>query len=282
MLANLGNGLGNNRRLVKQQGDTLSINNATGRSIKYDSQGNIWTTYPNQPDMGTLSNGTIDFQFSRRSTKNASISSLLIGQGNTLVSSGVFNCLLGQFNNVEANGSYNFVQGLANSVYTSNVSYAVVFGTSAQAFLSSQFALGGTAYPLNGQACIAILNAITTDATPTLLLNFGIQRFVVQPRRVLGMHWRIVSKSNAADGYKVAYWEASLLATRDNSGNTRLVGTPVITQIAADAEAVTGNWSIGFSVDDSTDSIDVTFTGEAATTISTMAVAHYSDIMGST
>lgn len=83
--------------------------------------------------------------------------------------------------------------------------------------------------------------------------------------------------SDATDGYKVKAWEIKCIITRDNSNNTRIVGTPIITELGADTEAA--SWAItSITADNTNESLAITVTGEAATNIRFQASLFYSQV----
>ena len=64
-------------------------------------------------------------------------------------------------------------------------------------------------------------------------------------------------------------WEIKGMIKQDGAGNTALVGTPTITEIAKDGVLA---WSIAITADDVNEALIITATGEAAKTIRWAAV----------
>lgn len=132
-----------------------------------------------------------------------------------------------------------------------------------------QFVCGGGIDPMNGenQANIQTFYSTTADAVAKVLtINNATARMVIPARRAITFTGLVTAMSDSTDGYKVAGWEIKGILTRDASNNTRIVGTPSITLLGADADAAT--WAVtSITADDTNEALSITVTGEAATNI---------------
>jgi hypothetical protein len=112
----------------------------------------------------------------------------------------------------------------------------------------------------------------TTNATPASIgmhwyAETTAYDFMCHAKKAYKFRIDVVALSDVTDGYKTAAWEISGLITRDASNNTRIIGTPIITQIAADADAISGGWTVTIQANDTTDKLQVLATGEFNTII---------------
>ena len=113
------------------------------------------------------------------------------------------------------------------------------------------------------------LTVQTTDSTQTEMWAAGSsgQRINIRPQSHFAFKGIIVAR-NDADNEGMS-WEVKGMIKRDASGNTSLVGTPTITEIAKDG---TLSWSVSIEADDTNDALVIKVTGEDGKTIRWAAV----------
>jgi hypothetical protein len=110
----------------------------------------------------------------------------------------------------------------------------------------------------------------TSDSTPTIMSSCDTAgyRVVIPAKRACTVTGLITAYSDSTDGYKVASWEIKCVIERNASNVTRIVGTPTISLLAADADALTGGWAVtSITADDTNEALAITVTGEAGTNI---------------
>lgn len=139
---------------------------------------------------------------------------------------------------------------------------SVALGKTGTSFTESQIVLGSTV-----ASCGAVLQSLklaTTDATPATMTAYT-AAMAVPARSAIAFDGLIVAKSDNTDGHKTKAWKVTGLVARNGSNSTRVVGTPTVTEIAADTEA--SSWSLAVEADDTNERLNFTATGEAATNI---------------
>ena len=167
--------------------------------------------------------------------------------------------------------------GYAN---TANATYAAVLSGSSgntrsitgYAVISpSNAPLGGA----SGSCQVAILNLAkqTTDATPTVLTSDGTagstgNQVIMPNNSAYYFRGEIVSGVTGGGNTKGWYIEG-VIKRGANAASTALVGTPTVTSTYADAGAAT--WALAVTADTTNGGLAVTFTGQASTTIRTVA-----------
>jgi hypothetical protein len=123
------------------------------------------------------------------------------------------------------------------------------------------------------QAALLILGTQTTDATATALRSnqsaAGTTNQVILPNNS-AYFFRGEVVSGVTGGGDTKGWTIEGVIKRGAGvGTTALVGTPTVTSLYADAGAST--WAIAVTADTTNGGLRVTFTGQAATTIRTVA-----------
>jgi hypothetical protein len=167
--------------------------------------------------------------------------------------------------------------GYAN---TANATYAAVLSGSSgntrsitgYAVISpSNAPLGGA----SGSCQVAILNLAkqTTDATPTVLTSDGTagstgNQVILPNNSAYYFRGEIVSGVTGGGNTKGWYIEG-VIKRGANAASTALVGTPTVMSSYADAGATT--WALAVTADTTNGGLAVTFTGQLATTIRTVA-----------
>jgi hypothetical protein len=194
------------------------------------------------------------------------------GDGNT--ASGGYATVGGGFSN-RASGSAATVGG--GGFNTASGNYAVVpGGKHAVASHYGELAFAGDYFFVNGdaQASLYTLRSTTTDATATeLFLDFAeTQRITIAAGRALTFDILVTAK--AASGVVAGYKFAGVI--KNNSGTTILVGSVANLLTAEDASAA--GWNVTVTADNTNDSLKITVTGAASTTIRWHAVVRTSEL----
>jgi hypothetical protein len=194
-------------------------------------------------------------------TASGTSSSVLSGFSNT--SSAIGSSIVsGSFNS--SNGSYSFigagVLGTARSIVSNHVFPATnnPYGTGT---------LGGA------QASLLCLARQTTDATATVLTSDGSgassTNQVIMPNNSAYFFTGEVVAGVTGGGNTKGWTIEGVIKRGANAASTALVGTPTVTSTYADAGAST--WVIAVTADTTNGGLAVTFTGQASTTIRTVA-----------
>jgi hypothetical protein len=123
------------------------------------------------------------------------------------------------------------------------------------------------------QAALLILGTQTTDATATALRSntsaAGTTNQVILPNNS-AYFFRGEVVSGVTGGGNTKGWTIEGVIKRGaNAASTALVGTPTVTSMYADVGAAT--WTIAVTADTTNGGLTVTFTGQASTTIRTVA-----------
>jgi hypothetical protein len=186
-------------------------------------------------------------------------------------------------NAASASGTYSVAIG---NYATTAVDGSVAIGNYAYATNRSCLSISGYGNPGYGQAQtnIQLLYQTTTDATATRLQIGNLQAhpygyIVIPAKRACTVTGLITAYSDSTDGYKVASWEIKAVIERNASNVTRIVGVPIISLLAADADAITGAWAVtSVTADDTNEALAITVTGEAATNIRWQATLLYGQV----
>ena len=165
--------------------------------------------------------------------------------------------------------------GLGTSTYVS-ATYGMAFGFQSRAFQQSQFAFAAGHFASFGdaQGSMYILRCATTDATPTVLTtNAGasasFNQIEVQTDQCLTFDGTITAMQNGAQSY--ASWRVEGLLVND--GGTTTVANSAITVIQN-----TSNWGLTLTADNTNNALAITFTGESAHNIRTVANIRTSEV----
>ena len=122
------------------------------------------------------------------------------------------------------------------------------------------------------QASLLILGVETTDATATALRSnsaaaSGTNQVILPNNSAYFFTGEVVSGKTAGGDTK-GWTIEGVIKRGANAASTALVGTPTVTSLYADAGAAT--WALAVTADTTNGGIQVTFTGQAATTIRTV------------
>jgi hypothetical protein len=195
--------------------------------------------------------------------------------GNT--ASGVFSAVVSGFNNnASADGSF-VGNGYAN---TANSAYSFIGGGVRG---TTRSIVGNAIFPAHGnpiadasginQAALLILGVETTNATATALRSnssaASTTNQVILPNNSAYFFTGEVVAGVTGGGNTKGWTIEGVIKRGANAASTALVGTPTVTSTYADAGAST--WVIAVTADTTNGGLAVTFTGQASTTIRTVA-----------
>ena len=177
-----------------------------------------------------------------------------------------------------ASGFGSFVGGGYNN--TANAQYSAIMGGAAG---TTRSILGNHVFPaciepISGvggvsQAALLVLGVQTTDATATALRSTtaaaGTTNQVILPNNSAYFFTGEVVSGVTGGGNTKGWTIEGVIKRGANAAATTLVGTPTVTSNYADAGAST--WTIAVTADTTNGGLAVTFTGQASTTIRTVA-----------
>ncbi len=194
-----------------------------------------------------------------------------VGGGTNNTASGANSVIAGGQLNT-ADGSWSSVSG--GSVNQATATYASVPGGSqahASAYGQMAHAAGAFSAVGDAQASVYVLRKTTTDATPLMLaLDGGGQQLTIAPGRSMAFQILVVGRSDG--GASAGYWIRGLI--ENNGGATAFVGTPIVTMLGEDVSS----WSIAVSANNAADSLDITATGAAGTTVRWVATVYAAEV----
>jgi hypothetical protein len=184
-----------------------------------------------------------------------------VGSGSTHTASGTSSVVAGGYINI-ASGEYSSVLG-------------GVRGTTRS--IAGFYAMPAHVNPITdsagvSQAGLLILGTQTTDATATALRSntsaAGTTNQIILPNNSAYFFRGEVISGKTAGGDTKGWTIEGVIKRGANAASTALVGTPTVTSTYADAGAST--WVIAVTADTTNGGLQVTFTGQAATTIRTV------------
>lgn len=171
-----------------------------------------------------------------------------------------------------AGGNWSSVSGGSGNQATA--AYATVpggFQAHAAAYGQVAHAAGAFSVAGDAQASVYVLRKTTTDATPLMLaLEGGGERLTIVPGRSMAFQILVVGRSDG--GASAGYWIRGLI--ENSGGATAFVGAPTVTILGEDVMS----WSVAVSANDTADSLDITATGAAGTTVRWVATVHTAEV----
>ena len=193
-------------------------------------------------------------------TASGTISTIAGGIGNT--ASGVGTGILGGFGNI-ASSTYSSVLGGTQATTRGIIGNMVASGSNAPIASSSGVS----------QFAILVLGRETTDATATALCSntsaASTTNQVILPNNSAYYFRGEIISGVTGGGDTKGFFIEGVIKRGANAASTALVGTPTVTSNYADAGAST--WTIAVTADTTNGGLAVTFTGQASTTIRTVA-----------
>jgi hypothetical protein len=208
------------------------------------------------------------------------------------IASGVSSVIVGGTNNSNSGTTAFIGAGVTNAI---TASYGFI-GAGAQNLVNSQFGgiiagFNGTTRAIEGnhvfpacnnpianaigvqQSSLLVLGVQTTDATATALRSntsaAGTTNQVILPNNSAYFFTGEVISGVTGGGNTKGWTIEGVIKRGANAASTALVGTPTVTSSFADAGAST--WTIAVTADTTNGGLAVTFTGQASTTIRTVA-----------
>jgi hypothetical protein len=246
-------------------------------------------------DAGTAGNRNVasgDWSTVTGGFKNTSTSTYAsIGGGNLNTASGAYSTISGGwfntasgFSSFVGSGYGNVASGFSASVIGGNTNIANSAYSFASGFYATSRGVGGyhafgaNVAPIenaNGisQAGLLVIGKQTTNATPTVLVSdtnaAGTTNQIILPNNSAYFFTGEVVAGVTGGGNTKGWTIEGVIKRGANAASTALVGTPTVTSTYADAGAST--WVIAVTADTTNGGLAVTFTGQAATTIRTVA-----------
>ena len=196
---------------------------------------------------------------------------------------GSYAACLGSYNftmgaNANGYGSYNFTFGQDSACWTAS-GHSAMFGKQGKMLGSCGIGMGAGYFASNGDAQIMThaLKIATTDATQTTL-QANATDLIIPADTTWAFSALVAARSDETDGNEQAAWEIKGLLGRDESSNTAMVGTPVVTQLAASTNAIADGWAVVVEADDTNEALALKVTGFAATNIRWVAKVDISQV----
>ena len=218
-------------------------------------------------DWATISGGRTNTASNLYTVISGGSSNTASGQYSSVLGGG-FNQALG-FGSSVAGGYANYSNGTYSQVLSGQ--YGSARGIDANLVMSSNAPFGGTLGV--SQAAILVLGAQTVDATATVLCTntaaAGATNQVSLPNNSAYFFTGEVVAGVTGGGNTKGWTIQGVIKRGANAASTALVGTPTVTSSYADAGAST--WTIAVTAETVYGGIKVTFTGQASTTIRTVA-----------
>ena len=200
---------------------------------------------------------------------------IVSGQSNTVSSTN--SCVIGGSSN-SASANPTVVVGGNNNLADAALS-AVVGG----AYGTTRAIVGNAILPASNspiasaagvsQSALLVLGVATTNATATVLRSntsaAGTTNQVILPNNSAYFFTGEVVSGVTGGGNTKGWTIEGVIKRGANAASTALVGTPTVTSMYADVGAAT--WAIAVTADTTNGGLRVTFTGQASTTIRTVA-----------
>jgi len=172
-----------------------------------------------------------------------------------------------------ASGSGAMALGRAASASGAN---AIGLGYLSSASQANQFALGFSRFASSGdcQMSFFVLNASTTDATPTTMITSfgGSSKMVIPANTTWAFEITIAGRSDS--GTDNAMYIKRGMIKRDGAGNTALIGS-VSDVYTNETDA---NWDAAVTANDTNEVLEITVTGVAAANINWTATAKLTEV----
>jgi hypothetical protein len=246
-------------------------------------------------DAGTAGNRNVasgDWSVVSGGIKNTATSTYaFVGGGGVNIASGSYSAVAGGWTNT-ASGTNSFIgsgygnvaSGFSASVIGGNTNIANSAYSFASGFYATSRGVGGyhafgaNVAPIanaNGvsQAGLLVIGVQTTDATATVLRSdtnaASTTNQVIMPNNSAYFFTGEVVAGVTGGGNTKGWTIEGVIKRGANAASTALVGTPTVTSTYADAGAST--WVIAVTADTTNGGLAVTFTGQASTTIRTVA-----------
>jgi hypothetical protein len=254
--------------------------NVGGSKLHLKTDGSIYLDVAGQTVGNARGGGALDLQVARNSAAQVASGGGAAAIGAYNISSGSNSVSIG-YNNTSS-GVYTVAIGSGAKATTGQTAiaigqnaeatgkYAISIGLYTLAANAGQIAFGYSIGPGLGHGNLQTLFKTTTDATQTILDISGTatDRVVIPAKRACTITGLITAYSDSTDGYKAASWEIKCLIERNASNVTRIIGTPIIDQLFADDDAISGAWDVvSVTADDTNESLAITVQGEVGTNI---------------
>lgn len=210
--------------------------------------------------------------------------SLINGTNNIIYSTSNYNSISGDSNIIGTNSYGSVVEGDSNTI-SNNVGYNYINGYNNIAAADNTKILGdecitttigevafNAAGGVSSQYGFSNLYTSTTNATPTRL-SIGLNNFNIPSGSAYAIEVTVIGGSSVGDS--TAFTATGII--KNVAGTTSLVAAITAINIATDASLSTA--SVAITADNSTDTLNITVTGVAATNINWNGVVKYTKII---
>jgi hypothetical protein len=250
--------------------------NVGGYKLHIKTDGTIYTEGAGTTLGNARGAGAFDFQSTRgAATRVASgTSAIILGSGES-TASGIGSMVLASYS-CTASATESCV--ICSQTSSTAGQYSLILGGYSNVIPANYHrsaCIGGTSVTNPGYACVTLSGTnkgtavvfshgrTTTDATPTILYGDTWYTLPVPASGMVSGLAYVSAYSNSTDDFKCKAWKFEFVLARNAGTTIRVVGTPTKTELAADAE--TASWDFSYAT--TTGGIELTVTGEAGTTI---------------
>ena len=256
--------VGGFKNTIPATGIANTIGGGYGNTISSNTHGSVIAgggTYNGGSNPNTITNSAAVISGGINNSNSSFVGFIGGGFNNTASGSDYATIVNGQGNT--ANSSYSFISGGYGGTTRGLIGYHVFPASNAPVSTTQGVQ----------QAALLVLGVQTTDATATVLRSnpsaAGTTNQVILPNNSAYFFTGEVVAGVTGGGNTKGWTIEGVIKRGANAASTALVGTPTVTSTYADAGAST--WVIAVTADTTNGGLAVTFTGQAATTIRTVA-----------
>lgn len=278
-------------------GSGTRITTIGNANIHQKSDGTMWLEITGQTAGNARGAGAFDWQAVRADATRVASGAQSAAIGSNCTASGTQSFAAGYLS--AATGSQTLAFGY-DAETLSAAANAVALGYGTRAGGTHSFALGRGLWAYNSyqvsfgfspasktgqaQGNLQAFYTVTTDAssTPLSITNTATDRMVIPATRscaFIGIVQAMVNVSSSSNFIKA--WRIEGVITRDGNNTTRIVGTPVISVLAQDADGTPtpSTWTIAsITADDTNEALAINVTGQTGQTIRWQATLLYSQV----
>lgn len=268
--------------VIRYGGGSTRNTTAGNATVTRTTDGAIYLEVSGQTAGNARGAGAFDWQAIRVSATRVASGANALAIGQNCTASGLASVALGSFSQATGQGSFSAGSGQATG------GYAFAYGLNVVSANNSQFSGGNIPTALSavggGQWSIQSFITVTTDATSTVLniTNTATDRMVIPATRSVAFIGIVQAMCNVSSSSNfIKAWKIEGVITRDGSNTTRIVGTPVITVMAQDADGTQtpSTWAVAsITANDTNEALSITVTGQTGQTIRWQASLFYSQV----
>lgn len=240
--------------------------------------------------------GAFDWQSVRNAATQVASGVNTVALGVQNEASGIGSIAIGATNKSQGTNSISIGTGTTASSYgsiaigegvQSSSGYTIALGAYTQAANRGQVSFGespssGTKGQAQGACQTFYTQTIDATLTPLNIGNSSSQRMVIPATRSVAFTGIVQAMCNVSSSSNfIKAWEIKGVITRDGNNTTRIVGTPIIIELAKNADGIPtpSTWAIAsITADDTNEALAINVTGQAGTTIRWQATLMYSQV----